>query len=307
MVTEVELDTMRRAIALSAFGLGSTAPNPPVGCVILDTQGNIAGQGYHQRKGEPHAEVHALAAAGSRAEGGTAVVTLEPCNHQGRTPPCHQALMDANIARVVIAVIDPTSRGEGGAAKLRSAGIDVDVGVLADEARFVLGPWLNSFVTGRPHVTWAYMVTNSGPAPVLDSASRTLAADAQILRTQNDVVLYADDHVEEGTPNSHGQGMLNLTRKPPGTGPPAVLASLHAGGVRSVLLDGGRRFGERFVQAGLVDQIVVYLAVDGSSTRPLSGDHDVSWSLLPPDFTIANIARHDTHVKITGRRIDKIK
>lgn len=307
MVTEIEFDAMRRAIALSAFGLGSTAPNPPVGCVILDTQGNIAGQGYHQRKGEPHAEVHALTAAGSRADGGTAVVTLEPCNHQGRTPPCHQALMDAHIARVVIAVIDPTSRGEGGAAKLRFAGVDVDVGVLADEARFVLGPWLNSFVTGRPYVTWAYIVTNGGAAPALDSTSQILAADAQILRTQNDAVLYADGHVEEGTPNSHGQGILNLTGKPYRVGPLAVLAALHAGGVRSVLLNGGRRCGERFVQAGLVDQIVAYLAVDGSSTRPRSGEHDVSWSLLPPGFTIVNVARHDTHVKITGIRIDKVK
>lgn len=305
MVTEIEFDAMRLAIALSAFGLGATAPNPPVGCVILDTQGNIAGQGYHQRKGEPHAEVHALTAAGRRAAGGTAVVTLEPCNHQGRTPPCHQALIDANIARVVIAVIDPTSRGEGGAAKLRSAGIDVDVGVLADEARFVLGPWLNSLVTGRPYVTWAYTVTNGGPAPALDSTSQILAADAQIMRTQNDAVLYADGHVEKGTPNSHGQGMLNLACKSHRAGPSAVLAALHAGGVRSVLLNGGRRFGERFVQAGLVDQIMVYLAVDGSSTRPQSGDHDLSWSPLPPGFTIANVTRQDTHVKMTGIQIDK--
>lgn len=307
MVTEIELDTMRRAIALSAFGLGSTAPNPPVGCVILDTQGNIAGQGYHQRKGEPHAEVHALAAAGSRADGGTAVVTLEPCNHQGRTPPCHQALIDANIARVVIAVVDPTSRGEGGAAKLRSAGVDVDVGVLADEARFVLGPWLDSLRTGRPYVTWAYTLTNGDPTPALDSTSPTLAADAQLLRTQNDAVLYADDHVEEGTPHSHGRGILDLTRKPSRTGPSAVLAALHAGGVRSVLLNGGRRCGERFVEAGLVDQIVVYLAVGGSSTRPRSGGYNLLWSLLPPSFTIANVARQDTHVKITGIRIDKVE
>ncbi|MGH3796679.1 MAG: bifunctional diaminohydroxyphosphoribosylaminopyrimidine deaminase/5-amino-6-(5-phosphoribosylamino)uracil reductase RibD [Pseudonocardiaceae bacterium] len=307
MVTEVEFDAMRRAIALSAFGLGSTAPNPPVGCVILDAQGNIAGQGYHQRKGEPHAEAHALAAAGGRADGGIAVVTLEPCNHQGRTPACHQALIDANIARVVIALVDPTSRGDGGVAKLRSAGVVVDVGVLAEEARLVLGPWLNSLGTGRAHVTWVYTVTGDGPAPALDSTSQILAADVQLLRIQNDAVLYADDHVEEGAPNSHGQGMLDLTRTPPRAGPPAVLAALHAGGVRSILINGDRRCGERFVQAGLVDQIVAYLAVEGSSTRPRSGGYDVSWSLLPPGFAIADIARLDTHVKITGIRTDKIE
>jgi diaminohydroxyphosphoribosylaminopyrimidine deaminase / 5-amino-6-(5-phosphoribosylamino)uracil reductase len=140
--TTVEADAMRRAIALSALGLGSTSPNPPVSCVILDAAGRRVGEGYHRRKGEPHAEAHALAAAGARAAGGTAVVTLEPCNHFGRTPPCHQDLIDAGIVRVLIAVIDPTSRGDGGAARLRDAGLDVEVGVLTDEAVVVLGPWL---------------------------------------------------------------------------------------------------------------------------------------------------------------------
>lgn len=131
---------MRQAIALSALGLGTTSPNPPVGCVLLDAEGDIAGQGYHRRKGEAHAEVNALAAAGKRASGGTAVVTLEPCNHHGVTPPCHQALIDAGISRVVIAVIDPTSRGVGGASRLQEAGLDVEVGCLADEATLVLDP-----------------------------------------------------------------------------------------------------------------------------------------------------------------------
>jgi diaminohydroxyphosphoribosylaminopyrimidine deaminase/5-amino-6-(5-phosphoribosylamino)uracil reductase len=135
---------MRLAIALSAHGIATTSPNPPVGCVILDAAGEIVGTGYHQRKGEPHAEVNALSAAGSRAAGGTAVVTLEPCNHVGRTPACRQALLDALISRVIIAVRDPTSRGEGGAALLRAAGVDVEIGVLADEARLVLGPWLTA-------------------------------------------------------------------------------------------------------------------------------------------------------------------
>jgi diaminohydroxyphosphoribosylaminopyrimidine deaminase/5-amino-6-(5-phosphoribosylamino)uracil reductase len=139
---------MRLAIALSANGLGTTSPNPPVGCVILDPDGAVIGTGYHQRKGEPHAEVHALSAAGTRARGGTAIVTLEPCNHVGRTPACRQALIDAGIARAVIAIIDPTSRGVGGAAMLRAAGVDVEVGVLADEARLVLGPWLTAQARG---------------------------------------------------------------------------------------------------------------------------------------------------------------
>jgi diaminohydroxyphosphoribosylaminopyrimidine deaminase/5-amino-6-(5-phosphoribosylamino)uracil reductase len=120
---------------------------------ILDAAGAIVGAEYHERKGQSHAEVHALAAAGERARGGTAVVTLEPCNHAGRTPACRQALLDAGVARVVIALIDPTSRGEGGAAVLRAAGVDVEVGVLAQEAWLVLGDSLTTLSTGRPVVT----------------------------------------------------------------------------------------------------------------------------------------------------------
>jgi diaminohydroxyphosphoribosylaminopyrimidine deaminase/5-amino-6-(5-phosphoribosylamino)uracil reductase len=149
MATDREIHAMRLAVALSAHGLGTTSPNPPVGCVILTGDGEIAGTGYHQRKGESHAEVQALTAAGSRAAGGTAVVTLEPCNHVGRTPACRQALIDARVARVVISTLDPTSRGEGGAAMLKAAGVDVEIGVLADETRLVLGEGCH-FVVPRP-------------------------------------------------------------------------------------------------------------------------------------------------------------
>ncbi|MGH3916627.1 MAG: bifunctional diaminohydroxyphosphoribosylaminopyrimidine deaminase/5-amino-6-(5-phosphoribosylamino)uracil reductase RibD [Pseudonocardiaceae bacterium] len=152
MASLLELDAMRRAVALSAFGFGATSPNPPVGCVILDANGRIVGEGYHQRKGESHAEVNALAAAGEQAKEGTVVVTLEPCNHHGRTPPCHQALLDAGIVRTVIGIIDPTSRGPGGAARLRQAGVDIEIGVLADEALLVLGPWLTALRIARPLV-----------------------------------------------------------------------------------------------------------------------------------------------------------
>ena len=108
MTADAEFAAMRLAVGLSAQGLGTTSPNPPVGCVILDSAGQIVGAGYHRRKGESHAEVNALAAAGPRARDGTAVVTLEPCNHYGRTPPCSQALLDARISRVVVALLDPT-------------------------------------------------------------------------------------------------------------------------------------------------------------------------------------------------------
>lgn len=149
---------MRRAILLSAFGLGTTSPTPPVGCVIFDRAGRPVSEGHHERKGEAHAETLALSGAGPAAAGGTAVATLEPCNHFGRTPPCHQALIDAGIRRVVIGVLDPTSRGEGGAVRLRAAAVRVEVGVGEQEARLVLCPWLAALHTGRPTVAWADQV-----------------------------------------------------------------------------------------------------------------------------------------------------
>ncbi|WP_370670762.1 bifunctional diaminohydroxyphosphoribosylaminopyrimidine deaminase/5-amino-6-(5-phosphoribosylamino)uracil reductase RibD, partial [Kribbia dieselivorans] len=105
--TPTEVEAMRRAIELSRLALGRTSPNPVVGCVILDAAGEIAGEGFHAQAGRPHAEVEALRAAGASSRGGTAVVTLEPCNHTGRTGPCTQALLDAGIARVIVAVTDP--------------------------------------------------------------------------------------------------------------------------------------------------------------------------------------------------------
>src|SRR5580704_5667116 len=150
MATPAEIAAMRLAIAVSAAGLGTTSPNPPVGCVVIGADGQIVGEGFHERKGEPHAEAQALAAAGDLANGATAIVTLEPCNHQGRTPPCRQVLIDAGVRRVVIAIIDPTSRGEGGVVELRRAGVDVETGVLAGEARTVLGDWLAGLQNRRP-------------------------------------------------------------------------------------------------------------------------------------------------------------
>jgi diaminohydroxyphosphoribosylaminopyrimidine deaminase/5-amino-6-(5-phosphoribosylamino)uracil reductase len=116
---------MLRAIDLAARGLGRTSPNPVVGCVILDRTGRAVGEGFHAYPGGPHAEVVALAEAGERARGGTAVVTLEPCDHTGRTGPCTQALINAGVRRAVVAVNDPNPDAAGGVATLRAAGVEV--------------------------------------------------------------------------------------------------------------------------------------------------------------------------------------
>ena len=289
MASSLERDAMRCAISLSALGFGTTSPNPPVGCVIIGADGNVVGQGYHERKGEPHAETRALAAAGRMAEGGTAVVTLEPCNHQGRTPPCRQALIDAKVARVVIAILDSTSRGEGGAAALSAAGIDVEVGLLASEARLVLGPWLQALETHRPYVTWAYV-----PGA---NESRTALIFRQQLREKSDAILFEDGSVEEGVAHSHGEGILHLVAKPLSSGPAAVLSALHDGGVRSLLLSGGRDLAEPFLQQEVVDEIV--LVVDGDEP---AGVASASWSFLPPGFRLVSVDKVLGVVVAIGRR-----
>lgn len=259
-VNLAEAGAMRRAIALSALGFSSTSPNPPVGCVILDSAGQAVGEGYHRRKGEPHAEVHALTAAGTRANGGTAVVTLEPCNHYGRTPPCHQALIDSGVARVLIAVIDPTSRGVGGAARLRDAGVDVEVGLLAEEARVVLGPWLTALDSERPRVIWMCDITDgtSGQVP------NEVVAEAGF-RYQVDAVVHEDGHVEEGVEGAHGRDAFILPSAVSVTDPSTALSSLYKAGARTVLLHGGGKLGTSFLDADLVDEIRMFLTTTAPS------------------------------------------
>ncbi|NJQ03101.1 bifunctional diaminohydroxyphosphoribosylaminopyrimidine deaminase/5-amino-6-(5-phosphoribosylamino)uracil reductase RibD [Streptomyces zingiberis] len=185
---------MRRAVALAARGAGETSPNPVVGCVILNAAGEPVGEGYHQRAGGPHAEIHALRAAGEHARGGTALVTLEPCDHTGRTGPCSRALIDAGIARVRYAVADPHAAAAGGAATLAAAGVDVAGGLLAAEAAEVNRAWLTSVRHGRPFVRWKFAATLDGRTAAADGSSRWITspaarADVHRLRAAADAVV----------------------------------------------------------------------------------------------------------------------
>ncbi|QKV91557.1 bifunctional diaminohydroxyphosphoribosylaminopyrimidine deaminase/5-amino-6-(5-phosphoribosylamino)uracil reductase RibD [Streptomyces sp. NA02950] len=206
MATAAEADAMRHAVALAARGLGHTSPNPVVGCVILDARGRTVGEGWHQRAGGPHAEVHALRAAGERARGGTALVTLEPCNHTGRTGPCAQALIDAGVARVRYAVADPTAAARGGAATLAAAGIDVAAGPLTDEAEAVNEAWLTSMRRGRPFVLWKYAATLDGRSAAADGTSRWITsaasrADVHRLRAEADAVIVGSGTLRADDPH----------------------------------------------------------------------------------------------------------
>ncbi|QHY94375.1 Riboflavin biosynthesis protein RibD [Streptomyces sp. S4.7] len=319
--TTADMDAMRRAVTLAARALGATSPNPIVGCVILDAAGQPAGEGFHQRAGGPHAEIHALRAAGGRAVGGTAYVTLEPCDHTGRTGPCSRALTEAGIARVVYAVGDPDPRATGGAQTLRAAGVRVEQGLLADEAEAGNAAWLTSVRLGRPHVLWKYAATLDGRIAAADATSRWITsaesrADVHRLRAEADAVVVgsgtaraddphlavrgvegavqplrvvvdtgatavrpgarvldgagptliavADDadttHLKAAGPGGAPVDVLRLPRAERGLSVPALLAGLHARGVRSVLLEGGPTLAGAFVAAGAVDKVVGYLA-----------------------------------------------
>ena len=291
MASVAEKYAMRRAIVLSAAGIATTSPNPPVGCVVLDREGRVAGEGFHLRKGEAHAEAKALAQAGDKAAGGTAVVSLEPCNHVGRTPACRQALIDAEIARVVIAVLDPTSRGEGGAAMLSAAGVDVEVGVLEGEAKVVVGPWLTALEILRPIITWPYVVAAKQVKAVNGDVD-----DVRCLTLNSDAVFYGDGRVREATLGSHGAGILHIADFPTSADRRDMVRSLYDGGVRRLLLACDQAVATSFIELDLVDRVCAYLPDAGTQERL-----DLV-ALVPPGFRITTATRVEKFVRVDAER-----
>lgn len=271
---------------------GGTYPNPPVGAVILDADGEVAGVGATQPPGGPHAEVMALRRAGRKAAGGTAVVTLEPCNHHGRTPPCVDALLAAEVSAVVYAVPDPNPVAAGGAARLGESGVTVTAGVLGDAvAGGVLREWLHKQRTGKPHVTWKFATSVDGRSAAADGSSqwitseaartdvhrRRAVADAIVVGTGtvlvDDPVLTArlpDGSLAERQPlrvvvgkreissdsrvlNDDSRTMVIRTRDPQ-----EVLRALSDR--TDVILEGGPTLAGAFLRAGAIDRIVAYVA-----------------------------------------------
>jgi len=185
---------MRRAIALASGGLGLASPNPMVGAVVV-RGGQIVGEGWHEGPGTPHAEPRALEAAGHRARGATLYVTLEPCNHTGRTPPCAAAVAAAGIARVVVGTRDPSPIVDGrGLEALRSAGVTVDVGVLQREARDLIAGFAKHSLTGVPHVVLKLAASLDGKTAAADGSSRWITGEAarrevHVMRARADAVV----------------------------------------------------------------------------------------------------------------------
>ncbi len=310
--TQAESGAMARARALGESVLGTTSPNPAVGAVVLDAGGAVVGEGATSPPGGPHAEVHALARAGDRARGGTAVVTLEPCAHTGRTGPCADALIAAGVARVVVAVPEPTRLAVGGAERLRAAGIDVEVGVEQQAAEEgALAAWLTGVRESRPYVVWKAGATLDGRVAAADGTSRwitgpTARAAVHALRATCDAVVVgsgtalADDPqltVRDADGRDAARQPLRVVHDRRGrlpatarvldgaapthvsraAGPADLLAELFDRDVRRVLLEGGPTLAAAFLGAGLVDEAVVHLAPTLLGAGPsLVGDLGIS-------------------------------
>ncbi|ORA08641.1 bifunctional diaminohydroxyphosphoribosylaminopyrimidine deaminase/5-amino-6-(5-phosphoribosylamino)uracil reductase RibD [Mycobacterium arosiense] len=283
---------MRLAIDQSNQVKGTTYPNPPVGAVILDARGEVVGVGATEPAGGDHAEILALRRAGDLAAGGTVVVTLEPCNHYGKTPPCVNALLDAKVGTVVYAVADPNPQAAGGSARLEEAGVTVGSGVLADEVTGgPLREWLHKQRTGLPHLTWKYASSVDGRSAAADGSSqwisseasrldlhrRRAAADAIVVGTgtvlADDPALTArlpDGSLADRQPlrvvvgmreipseakvlNDDSRTMLIRTHDP--------MEVLKAVADRTdVLLEGGPTLAGAFLRAGVVNRILAYVA-----------------------------------------------
>ena len=189
-----DIEFMAEALRLAEKGLYTTHPNPRVGSVIV-SDGRVVGRGFHRRAGEPHAEVVALAEAGEAARGATVYVTLEPCSHQGRTPPCADALIAAGVGRVVAAMVDPNPEVSGqGVERLRQAGIEVDVGVLEAQARALNPGYVRRISGGLPYVRCKLAMSLDGRAAMRDGTSKWITSeaarrDAQFLRARSDAIL----------------------------------------------------------------------------------------------------------------------
>ena len=205
---------MGRALQLAALGQGRTSPNPMVGCVVLDASGQLVGEGFHAQAGLPHAEVGALRQAGGRARGGTAIVTLEPCCHHGRTPPCSQALLAAGIGRVVVAMVDPDPRVAGqGLEQLRSAGVEVIAGVCGAEAKQLNRAFIHRVTTGRPLGLLKWAMSLDGRTALPNGSSQWISgpearAWVHHLRGQVDAVIVGGGTVRADDPLLTSRGLV---------------------------------------------------------------------------------------------------
>jgi diaminohydroxyphosphoribosylaminopyrimidine deaminase/5-amino-6-(5-phosphoribosylamino)uracil reductase len=295
-------DYLQRALELAERGRGTTHPNPVVGAVVVH-EGAVVGEGWHERAGEPHAEVAALEQAGVRGRGATLYVTMEPCAHHGRTPPCVDAVLEAGVARVVAGCLDPGTDSGGGLDRLRAEGLEAEL-LDTFEARAQNEAWRTWVAEGRPFVTYKVAATLDGRVTVPGARwvsgpeSRRLVHE---LRARVDAVAVGMGTVRADDPRldaRDAEAMRQPRRLAFGTGPlPAgselelrtgalrdELAALAEEGVQSLVLEGGPTIATAFFEGELVDKLMVFL------TPKLSGAGPTLLGLLPAPVTLTRLA-----------------
>jgi len=289
MATAEEFDAMARAMALAVDPVNQRGPNPRVGCVLINASGDVVGEGSHRGAGSPHAEVAALEIAGESARGATAVVTLEPCRHTGRTGPCVEALIEAGVRRVVFAQTDPNPEAAHGAVELADAGVEVEGGVLADYAAAINVEWAQAVTQQRPFVTLKVAATLDGRVAAADGSSQWITgpearhyvhqmrseADAVLVGTGT--VLVDDPELTDRRPEANYQPRPVVLghREVPADSRLAqnprtlrlrthdiseALSDLFDHGIRHILVEGGPTVATAFISCGYVDRLVWFVA-----------------------------------------------
>jgi diaminohydroxyphosphoribosylaminopyrimidine deaminase/5-amino-6-(5-phosphoribosylamino)uracil reductase len=335
--TGAEEAAMARALELAATDGVPLGPNPRVGCVLIDDAGRTVAEGYHRGAGTEHAEADALSRAGDRARGTTAVVTLEPCNHTGRTGPCSERLIAAGVRRVVFAQPDPNPLAAGGAALLRAAGIDVASGLHLEQARELNAVWTFAVEHQRPFVTWKFATTLDGRSAATDGTSRWVSGvesrrDTHRLRALCDVMLVGTNTVEVDDPVltvrdehdrplphqplrvvmgerdldpgrrifdpalANGAESLHLRTRDP----KQALAELFARDRQHVFLEGGPTLAAAFLRAGLVDEVITYVApMLLGAGRNAVGDLGISTISEALHLRVQDLTVLDDNVRLT--------
>jgi diaminohydroxyphosphoribosylaminopyrimidine deaminase/5-amino-6-(5-phosphoribosylamino)uracil reductase len=327
-------DLMRRALDLAARGRYSVSPNPMVGCVIV-RDGNVIGEGWHHRAGEPHAEIEALRDCDAR--GATMIVTLEPCAHHGRTPPCVDAIIAAGIAHVVIAMRDPHDAAGGGIERLREAGIEVTTGVLENEARRLNETFIHAVTHRRPFVLLKAAMTLDGKLATVTGESRWITSEASrekslALREEYDAILVGGGTVRADNPrltrrlgwNTSAAGWTRVILDRSSVVPPdanvltdggstthitkdidldELLADLYTRGIHSLIVEGGSAVLSEFIRRGLWQKMILFVApmfVGGITAPATFNDEGVERLTDAYRFRFDRVEMMGTDVMITA-------
>ena len=321
---------LKRANALACLGLGLTGSNPIVGAVVVDSAGKVIGEGFH--KSGPHAEIVALEQAANLAKGATLFVTLEPCNHHGKTAPCTEAIINAGVAKVVYAVSDPNALASGGAAALSAAGIKVELNSEVPEVAYSNRTWLHKIKTGRPYFIWKIATTLDGRTAASDGSSKWITgpesrAEVSKLRSESSAIL-----IGTGTALADNPNLIPRDLEVKGVGNPVrivmglrdvptefnlnnddaetvfvrshdfseLLTLCQERSFNQVLVESGSELGTELLKAELIDELVIFQAASLlGSGQSFIGDLGVSNIEEKLDFVIRDVAQFGNDLRIT--------